>query len=129
MKTLQTIIISILAIALCALPSIAAGPTAKKQVTTADDGTIVLQITVSPGATTVYSVVIDDPSGSIEDIKAPKGWSAIASDDKALFLTADKPVKSGSTVKLKIITKDENAPLSLTFKDVKRRPIGEKKTI
>jgi hypothetical protein len=129
MKTLQTIIISILAIAFLAAPIMAAGPTAKKQILKDDDGTSVLLISVTPGTNTVYSVIIDDPSGSIENIKAPKGWSAIASDDKALFLTTDKPVKSGSSVKLKIVTKDENAPLSLTFQDVKRRPIGEKKTI
>ena len=45
-----------------------------------------------------------------------------------MFHSADKPIKRGGTIYLRIVTKNTDAPLTVTFKDAKSL-IGTKKTI
>jgi hypothetical protein len=127
-KNLLTSSIAILALVLMASPLLAAGPSVSKSVLAGENGTSVILIQVSAGSSAIYGVTLEDESGSIDDVIAPKGWCSIASDSKALFRTGDKPIQSGATLSLRIVTTNENASFGVIFKDSKTQ-IGGKKTI
>ena len=127
-KNLLASSIAILALLLMTVSAFAAGPSVQKSVLAGEDGTSVILLRVSAGSSTIYGVTIEDESGSIDDVIAPKGWCSIASDSKAVFRTGDKPIKSGSTLSVRIVTTSENATLGVIFKDAKTQ-VGSKKTI
>jgi hypothetical protein len=120
--------IAVLLILVIAVPIMAASPAVSKKVIAGDDGSAVILISVSAGSSTVYGVTVEDPSGSIDDVVAPKGWCSIATGHKAAFRTGEKPIKAGSSVSFRIVTTNKDAELQVTFKDEKTQ-IGGKKTI
>lgn len=127
-KNLLASLISILTLLLLAAPILAAGPTVQKSILAGENGTSVILLQVNAGSSSIYGITIEDESGSIDDVIAPKGWCSIASDSKAVFRTGDKPINSGATLSLRIITTSETATFGVTFKDAKTQ-IGSKKTI
>ncbi|MBI4719638.1 MAG: hypothetical protein HY770_00035 [Chitinivibrionia bacterium] len=128
MKHLLATSIVILLLAFIPAASMASGPSVQKSVLAGENGASVILITVSAGNTAIYGVTIEDQSASIEDIVAPKGWSSVASDEKAVFRTGNSPIQSGGSVSFRIVTTNENGALTLIFKDAKTQ-IGGKKTI
>lgn len=127
-KNLLASSIALIALMLLALPVIAAGPSVHKSVLAGENGTTVILLRVSAGSSAIYGVTIEDESGSIDDVVAPKGWVSIAGDSKAIFRTGDKPIKSGGAISLRIVSTSENPTFGVTFKDAKTQ-IGGKKTI
>lgn len=127
-KNLLASSIAILTLLILAVPAFAAGPSIHKSVLAGEDGTSVILLRISAGSSAIYGITVEDESGSIDDVIAPKGWCSIASDSKALFRTGDKPIKSGATLSLRIVSTSENVTFGVTFKDAKTQ-IGSKKTI
>jgi hypothetical protein len=127
-KNLLASSIAILTLVLFSAVALASGPSVQKSILAGEDGTSVILITVSAGSNAIYGVTIEDQSASIDDIVAPKGWCSIASNDRAVFRTGDKPIQGGGSVSFRIVTTNENAVFGITFKDAKTQ-IGNKKTI
>jgi hypothetical protein len=113
---------------LVALPVLAAGPTATKNVTGGEDGIAVVEIHVTASGESLYGVNITDASGSIKDIIAPKGWIGISSGDEVMFRTGKKPIVDGDTVTFRLMTTNEGAGLSVRFRD-ELKSVGSAKTL
>ncbi len=121
----------LLAGALCvlmALPALAADPTVTKSVVPTEDGSPVVVLKVSAAGKAVYGITVSDASASIEDIFAPDGWVGIATDDMIMFRTTDKPIASGKALSFRIVTKNSDAALGVTFRDEKKT-FGPKKDV
>jgi hypothetical protein len=99
--------------------ALAAEPVVSKTVLTGDDDVSVVLINVRASDATIYGITVSDESGSIEDIIAPKGWVAIASDTEATFLTGDAPVTSERTVTFRVLRKNIGGSLVVRFRDAK----------
>lgn len=121
----RTFLLAGLLCVLMALPALAADPKVSKSILTTDDGSSVVVLRVSAADKAVYGVTISDGSASVEDIVAPDGWVGIATDDMVMFRTTDKPIKSGGSVSFRIVTKNSDATLGVTFRD-KRNQFGKK---
>jgi len=116
------------AIAFIATAPAGAEPTATKKLVKQENDSSVLAIEVTASGKTVYSVTITDDTGSIIDVKAPKGWVGITSGERTLFRSNEKPIESGQKVVFKVVTTDSSAPLGVTYRGAKK-PIGGKQTI
>lgn len=125
---LVTLSIVIAVSSLLCLPASAAGPVVKKSVLAGDDGSAVILLRVSAGSTSIYGVTVEDATGSIEDVIAPKGWVSISDGSKVLFRTGSKPIKGGATTSFRIVTKNKDAGLRVRFKDAKTQ-VGPEKTL
>ena len=101
-----------------ALPA-AADPKVSKSVLTTADGTTVVILSISASGKDIYGISISDASGSIEDISVPDGWAGVASNDRIVFRTSDKPIASGRSNTFRIVTKKADAGLNVTFSDKK----------
>jgi hypothetical protein len=113
---------------LMALPALAADPTVTKRVLSTDDGSSVVVLRVSASDKAVYGITVSDASASVDDIVAPDGWVGIATDDMIMFRTVDKPISSGKSLSFRIVTKNSQATLGVTFRD-KRNNFGSKKDV
>jgi hypothetical protein len=111
-----------------ALPALAAEPTVSKSILGADNGSSVLVITFSGADQAVYGVTLTDASASFEDIVVPEGWVGIATDDTILLRTLDTPITSDKSATFRVVTKNANAALSATYRDLKTT-IGSKQDI
>ena len=120
----RTLFLTSILCVLLALPAMAA-PKASKSVLTSDDGTTVVVLSVSASGKAVYGVTVSDASASVEDIIAPEGWVGIATDDMILFRTVDTPIASGKSMSFRIVTKNADATLGVTFRD-KKTTFGSK---
>lgn len=109
------------------VPAMAADPVVTKSVITEEDGTTALKISVSAANKPIYGITIVDETGSITNIRSPKGWVGISSGDLVLFRSGD-PISSGETVAFRIFTTNKSAPLGITFRDVKS-PIHSRQTL
>lgn len=127
-RSIWTLILTVAAAALVALPVFAAGPTASKNVLGNEDGTSVVLIRVTAGGESVYGITIKDASGSIKDIVAPKGWVGISSGSDVIFRTGEKPIRAGNSLTFRLHTTNEDGALSITFRD-EDSPIGSGKTL
>ena len=111
---------SIFSIALAAVLAVAlvlpldAAPTVSKRVVDEDGKTVVL-VRVAASEFSVYGVDIE--GGSIEDLKAPKGWVGITSGSRTIFRTGGDPVKSGTSMTFRLYMTDTDAKLAVTFRD------------
>lgn len=123
-RTLTMLIV----VALVALPVLAASPNATKSVEGREDGMSVLAIRVTASSDAIYGVNIKDASGSITDIRAPKGWVGITSGTDVIFRTGEKPIRAGSSLTFKLHTTNEDGELSISFRD-KDSPVGSGKNI
>ena len=122
---------TLLAVALCvvlAIPALAADPIVTKRVLTSDTGGSVIILSVFGTGRDVYGMTINCRGGAIEDIYAPQGWAGVCGGDKAVFLTSEEPVTTGTSVAFRIITTDRRADLDVTFRDQKSQ-IGERKRL
>ena len=124
----RTILLAGLVCVLIALPALAADPKVTKSVQSAGDGSSVVVLRVSAADRNVYGITISDGSASVEDIIAPEGWVGIATDDMVMFRTVDSPIPSGRSLSFRIVTKNSDAALGVTFHD-KRTTIGSKKDV
>jgi hypothetical protein len=111
-----------------ALPALAADPSVTKSVLSMEDGSTVLVLRVSAAGKAVYGITVSDGSASVEDIVAPEGWVGIATDDMILFRTVDTPIASGKALSFRIVTKNSQATLGVTFRD-KDNTFGSKKDV
>ena len=100
-------------------PALAADPSVSKRVLAdvGDMGVIVVTVTAADRA--VYGITINDASGSIDDINVPDGWAGVASNDKIVFRTVDKPISAGKSASFRIVTGNAQASLTVTFHDAK----------
>ncbi len=129
MKRFFTILVASAFILICVtFTAFAAGPSVSKSVLASDDETAVIVIRVAASGTDIYAITIKDESGSVDDIVSPSGWCGLSAGDYVSFVTVDKPIKAGSSKSFRIITKNQDASLSISFRD-KDSPIGAKKTI
>ena len=126
-RSYALLLIAVLSIVL-AMPAISDAQTVKKRTVTGDSGETIHVLDVTAGSRTLFGVMVEDASASIEDVFAPEGWVAIATEDRILFRTLEKPTSSGKTVSLHIVTGDAKAKYSLSFRD-KDDYFGEKKEI
>jgi hypothetical protein len=113
---------------LMALPALAADPSVTKSVIPNEDGSPVVVLKVAASGKAVYGITVSDGSASIEDIFAPDGWVGIATDDMIMFRTTDKPIASGKALSFRIVTKNSDATLGVTFRDEKNT-FGPKKDV
>lgn len=127
-RSIWTLTIAISLGVLVAVPILAAAPNATKSVMGTEDGTSVVVIRVSAANQAIYGVTVKDASGSIKDIVAPKGWVGISSGSAVIFRTGSKPIKAGSSLSFRLHTTNEDAALSVTFKD-EDSAIGSAKTL
>jgi len=97
--------------------SAAAGPTVSKRVLGEAEGAAVLVIQVTATEGSIYGVTIEDASGSMYDVVAPKGWVGITSGGKTLFRTDAKPIAAGSRLAFRVLTTNKDAGLTVTFHD------------
>jgi hypothetical protein len=112
-----------------ALPALAADPSVTKSVLSTDDGsTVVVVLRVSAADKAVYGITVSDGSASVEDIVAPEGWVGIATDDMVMFRTVDTPIASGKALSFRIVTKNSEATLGVTFRD-KKSAFGSKEDV
>jgi len=100
-------------------PALAADPSVSKRVITSGEGMGVMIVTVTAADRAVYGITINDPSGSFDDLTVPDGWAGVASGDKIVLRTIDKPIKAGSSAAFRIVTGNTGASLSLMFRDNK----------
>lgn len=111
---------SLMILAICVLfatPVLSAEPVVTKSIFAETGAETVLLVKVSGADKTIYGINLEDESGSITDIFAPKGWVGISTGDSVMFRTGDKPIASGSTVIFRIVTSNKAAPLGVTFRD------------
>ena len=99
-------------------PALAADPSISKRVRTNDNGEEILVVTVTASTKAIHSLTIMDASASIEDIKVPEGWAAVASDEK-IVLHADKPITPGKSASFRITTSNLDGSLSVVFRGAK----------
>jgi len=121
----RTILLGGVLCVLVALPALAADPKVTKSVLSTEDGTSVVVLRVSAAEKPVYGITVSDGSASVEDILAPKGWVGIATDDMVMFRTVDTPIASGKALSFRIVTKNSEATLGVTFRD-KHNTFGSK---
>jgi hypothetical protein len=111
-----------------AAPALAADPGASKSVLGEDGGKAVVVVKVTARGQDIYGVTIKDASGSIADIIAPKGWVGISSGRDVIFRTGGSPIKAGSSTSFRLYTSNEDAELTVSFRDQKSL-IGASKTL
>ncbi len=126
-KRMGLSVISLLLI-LFALPLLASPPGVSKSVLAGDGTEAVVVVRIAATTHDIYGITILDESGSIVDIISPKGWCGIATADRILFGTDDRPIKAGSSKSFRIVTKNKDASLLISFRD-KDSSIGKTKTI
>ena len=125
----RTILLGGVLCVLMALPALAADPSVTKSVLSTDDGsTVVVVLRVSAASKAVYGITVSDGSASVEDIVAPEGWVGIATDNMVMFRTVDTPIASGKALSFRIVTKNSEATLGVTFRDQKSA-FGSKKDV
>ena len=89
-RSVWTIAMVALIGAALAAPALA-GPNASKSVMGEGGSKSVVVVRVSADGQDVYGVTIKDASGSVTDIKAPKGWVGISSGRDIIFRTGGSP--------------------------------------
>ena len=112
----------LLVVAVVAAPAFAAGPSATKAVTSEADGISTLAVTVSSADDEVFAVTIS--GANLDDIRAPKGWVGVASGNHVVFRTGENPVKSGNSLRFRLLTTEPSASLTVSFQG-KDEPIGQ----
>jgi hypothetical protein len=127
-RSVWTITLIALLTAGVAAPALAADPAASKSVLGEDGGKAVVVVNVTARGQDIYGVTIKDASGSIADIIAPKGWVGISSGRDVIFRTGGSPIKAGSSASFRLYTSNEDAELTVTFRD-KKSLIGARKTL
>lgn len=127
-RSVWTIALVALIGAALAAPALAADPTASKSLLGEDGGKAVVVVNVTARSQDVYGVTIKDASGSIADIIAPKGWVGISSGRDVIFRTGNSPIKAGSSMSFRLYTSNEDAELTVSFRDQKSL-IGASKTL
>lgn len=93
-----------------------AEPTVKRSVVADVGGTAVVELSVSASGRAIHAIMIEDTSGSVEDVLAPEGWVGLTSGDKTLF-RGTKPISSGHSLSFRIVTTNKDAGLTVTFSD------------
>jgi len=116
------------AVVFAAVSVLAAGPSVRKSVSVSADGVSVIVLKVTGASRDVYTLAIDDPSGSIQDIVAPKGWCGIADGSRIVFHTSNKPIRQAKSVYFRIVSSNKDAQFDIGFKDAKAL-IATKKSI
>jgi len=109
--------------AIVAIPAYAAAPTATKTVVETANGVTTLLIKISSDQA-VYGINVSTAANSIKDIYVPEGWVGIASDSEILFRTDTKPIRGGSTATFRVMTANEDASMSLIYRNQEKK-IGE----
>ena len=99
MARIKISVLIITAIALVASGSAWAAPARiARSVTELDNGTWLIKIDVASTGAGIYGLKLVDPTGSIVDVYAPKGWVAVSDGEAYAARTADRPVKSGKSL-------------------------------
>ena len=111
---------------LVSAPAMAADPSVSKTVLTTEGADAVVILSVTARGRAVYGLTVVDASESVSDIVAPKGWVGIASGDLVTFRTFENPIASGSSMAFRIVTKNPQARMSVTFRDAKSAFGGKK---
>jgi len=120
MKRFTLVMLMVIAIGMTlAVSALAQEPQASKRVITDADGTSVVLINVVAAGREIYAMSISDASAGVENIIAPNGWVGISSGDRVLFRTGDTPIKPGSSVTFRLVTKNASSALGVVFSDAK----------
>jgi len=96
--------------------------------TTDKKGENVLVLKIAASNRAIYGVDIRDASGSVADIIAPKGWVGVAGNDRILFRTGARPIRTGATFTFRVYTADPSAKLTVRFRGPKA-PFGSTRSI
>ena len=111
---------------LVSAPAMAADPSVSKTVLTTEGEDAVVILNVTARGRAVYGLTVVDATESVSDIVAPKGWVGIASGDLVTFRTLENPIASGASMAFRIVTKNPQANMSVTFRDAKSAFGGKK---
>lgn len=96
MARIKFSVLLITAIALVACTSAWAAPARlDRSVTELDNGTYLIKIDVASTGAGIYGLRLVDPTGSIVDVYAPRGWVAVTDGEAYGARTASRPIKSG----------------------------------
>lgn len=87
----------------------------------AEPGLSVMLLQLKAGNQAVHGFYVEDPTGSVQELVSPNGWSGVTSGELTLFHSLDKPVASGRTLTFKVLTKNPNATLNWYVQDSKGR--------
>lgn len=115
----EGLVLTMALLVLVVLPALAADPAVSRKVETDENGVTMVVLRVQAGSRPIYGMTVDEVSGSISNLYAPKGWVGISSGEHVLFRTLEAPIKSGKSASFKIVMPDTQAPLSLSFRDEK----------
>lgn len=110
------------------VPALAAGPSASKSVLGDDGSKSVVLVRVTAASRDIYGVTIKDASGSVADIVAPKGWVGVCDGRDIIFRTGGSPIKAGASASFRLVTSNEDAELTVSFRD-KDTAVGQSKTL
>ncbi len=117
------------ALAVVVFATTAGAASFQRQIVRDRNGVEVLVVRVTPSGSSVYGVDIVDPSASVSDVVAPKGWVAVAGADRVLFRTGHRPIAPKKTLSFRIYTADPHAPLTIRLRNRKVKPMGAERTI
>ncbi|MBN1885562.1 MAG: hypothetical protein JW876_08575 [Candidatus Krumholzibacteriota bacterium] len=118
MAKLKPCVLFIMAIALVAATSLSAAPaTIARSTTELENGTYLIRLDVAATGTSIYGLKLIDPSASIVDVYAPKGWVAVTDGEDYAARTGDRPIKSGGKLQFLVHSKTKDIQYTWTVYD------------
>ncbi|MDD4857790.1 MAG: hypothetical protein PHD74_06760 [Candidatus Krumholzibacteria bacterium] len=118
MRTIKYTTCFVLAVALILLmsiPSLGAPATIKKSVQALEDGNYIIKMTVTASSDAIYAFELKDPTGSIVDVFASKGWCILSDGEVCLSRTSGSPITGGKSIEFVIHATSSDAKYVWTF--------------